>query len=366
MLRLVNDWLRDETNGRWLMVLDNVDDIETFFPSRKRHRDKADQILPTSLAAYLPQSRNGSVLITSRNKDAAARLAGGYHNITEVLAMDESQGLQLLCNKLVAGVSDKGAALDLLRVLDCMPLAITQAAAYINRRVRMTIAGYLREFRASDTKRESLLNRDAGDLRRDESASNSIVTTWQMSFERIRQERRSAAELLSLMSFFNPQGIPESTLRAYARAAAGAAAATRQASEDEADSSFDEDLDTLHAYSLVAVLADNGTCEIHALVQFCTRVWLTSSSEAEQWQDRFVQLMAREFPSGAYEDWVKCQQLLPHVELLYEAEPDADGVVRAWAQVLTIAAWYLCECGDYRTVESLVRKAFAATHRVFR
>jgi hypothetical protein len=30
------------------------------------------------------------------------------------------------------------------------------------------------------------------------------VTTWQMSFEQIQQERQSAAELLSLMSFFNP------------------------------------------------------------------------------------------------------------------------------------------------------------------
>jgi len=36
-----------------------------------------------------------------------------------------------------------------------------------------------------------------------------------MSFEQIREERRSAADLLSLMSFFNPQGIPESVLRNY-------------------------------------------------------------------------------------------------------------------------------------------------------
>jgi hypothetical protein len=38
-----------------------------------------------------------------------------------------------------------------------------------------------------------------------------------MSIEQIQQERRSAAELLSLMSFFNPQGIPESTLRSYSK-----------------------------------------------------------------------------------------------------------------------------------------------------
>jgi hypothetical protein len=90
--------------------------------------------------------------------------------------MDEGQGLQLLRNKLQAMSHEEGAAVDLLRTLDYMPLAITQAAAYINRRARMTIAGYLSEFRANDKRCESLLNQDAGDLRRDNSASNSSGT----------------------------------------------------------------------------------------------------------------------------------------------------------------------------------------------
>ena len=36
VLRLVSDWLRDEANGQWVMVLDNVDDVEMFFPSQQR------------------------------------------------------------------------------------------------------------------------------------------------------------------------------------------------------------------------------------------------------------------------------------------------------------------------------------------
>jgi hypothetical protein len=116
--------------------------------------------------------------------------------------MEESQGLHLLRNKLPAGLYEEAAALQLLHTLDCMPLAITQAAAYIGRRARMTIAGYLREFHESGNSRDSLLHQDAGDLRRDVTASNSVITTWQISFERIRQDRPSATELLSLMSFF--------------------------------------------------------------------------------------------------------------------------------------------------------------------
>jgi hypothetical protein len=166
------------------MVLDNIDDTETFFPSQQQGQEG----VPVSLEAYLPQSSNGSILITSRNKEAAASLAGGYKAVKEVLAMDEDQGVQLLHNKLLEDKLDtagKDSTAELVRALDCMPLAITQAAAYINRQALMTAAGYLSEFRASDEKCQSLLHHDTRDPRRDKSASNSVVKTWQVSFEKI-------------------------------------------------------------------------------------------------------------------------------------------------------------------------------------
>jgi hypothetical protein len=185
---------------------------------------------------------------------------GGYNKIREVLAMDTDEGLQLLRKKLRDPPNEE-SAVDLIHVLDSIPLAVTQVAAYINRRARMTVASYLNEFLRNSKKRESLLNWDAGELRRDESASNSVVTTWQMSFEQIWQERQSAAELLSLMSFFNPQGIPESVLRRHSREAARGA---ELKDNGDADSAFDEDLDSLQAYSLVSMTADSDAWEMHA------------------------------------------------------------------------------------------------------
>ncbi|KAF2818103.1 hypothetical protein CC86DRAFT_414212 [Ophiobolus disseminans] len=363
VLRLVSNWLRDEANGRWVMVLDNVDDVETFFHSRKRRRDvaDADDDAQTPLATYLPQSRNGAILVTSRSKDAATRLAGGYNKTKEVLAMDEGEGLQLLRNKL-EDQPFKESAVELLRALDYIPLAISQAAAYINRRARMTVASYLEEFWKNNKKRESLLNWDAGELRRDKSASNSVVTTWQMSFEHIQQERRSAAELLSLMSFFNPQGIPESTLRRYSK---GKAELNAEEDEGEANSAFNEDLDTLQAYSLVSVTAGNNVCEMHALVQFCTQVWLSSFSNAEQWEQRFVALMAQELPSGEHQNWARCQQLLPHVEPLFNSKPTTEETLKAWAQVLTNAAQYLWLQGSFDSAQQLAERVLTARENLF-
>ncbi|KAF2175475.1 TPR-like protein [Zopfia rhizophila CBS 207.26] len=270
--------------------------------------------------------------------------------------MDESQGLQLLYNKL-QDASHGESAVDLLRALDYIPLAITQAAAYINRRARMTISGYLDEFRKNDKKKENLLNWDAGDFRRDTSASNSVVTTWQISFERIREERPSAADLLSLMSFFNPQGIPESILRKYSRNAA-------ELDEDAADAAFDEDFETLQVYSLIAATAETDMCEMQALVQFCTQVWLSSFSNVERWRQKFVGLMAEEFPYVDFRNWAKCQQLLPHVESLYESEPPGQEVVREWIYVLSEVGWYMQSAlGKYAEAEKLYWRALEVSEK---
>jgi hypothetical protein len=300
VLRLVSNWLLDEANGQWVMVVDSADDPEAFC-----QRDEADVGTQTLLATYLPQSVNGAILVTSRSKDAAFRLVGGYNNMREVLAMTEGEGLQLLHNKLRHPPAED-SALELLRELDHIPLAITQAAAYIGRRARMTVTRYVEELRKSSEKRELLLRWDAGDLRRDASASNSIVTTWMMSFDQIRKERRSAVELLSLMSFVTQQGIPESTLRRYRKHLVSAPGARDEKEQEETESAFDEDLDTLQAYSLVSMTADTDTCEMHASVQFCTRVWLASLGNAEQWEKTFLMLVAKELPSEEYENSAKC------------------------------------------------------------
>jgi len=160
--------------------------------------------------------------------------------------------------------------------------------------------------------------------------SNSVVTTWQISFEQIREERLSAADLLSLMSFFNPRGIPESVLRSHARSTVdtGDEADDEADDEEDADGEFDDDLETLRAYSLVTATTEGDMWEMHQLVQFGTRVWLSSFGDVERWRQKFCRLMSSEFPVGEFENWPKCQKLLPHVEPLFSYEPADEGLLR--------------------------------------
>jgi tetratricopeptide (TPR) repeat protein len=356
ILKLVSDWLCDEKNGSWTMVLDGVDHPATFF-STEANTGASNPFSQSSLHTYVPQSPNGNILITSRSKDVAHRLVGAYSLIHEVPPMLEREGLRLLHNKM-GDEADGTSIFELLEALGHVPLAINQAAACISRRAHMTAADYLSQLRTSKEKREGLLNLEAMDLRRDGSASNSIVAICQMSFERVRQEQPSAAELLSLMCFFNPQGIPESILQRYFESTSdvGRSSATI--------AGFEADLDLLQAYSLISTSPGTDLCEMNALVQSCARLWLSSLGNAKRWEEEFVQLMAREFPSATYANQHQCQPLITHIEALYDEEPADDATALAWAQLLSNVAWYMQMQGACKIAHGKAWKALQVRERI--
>lgn len=161
----------------------------------------------------------------------------------------------------------------------------------------------------------TLLDSKEGQLRRDYEAKNSIILTWQISFDYIRKTRPSATGLLSLMSFFDRQGIPEKLLRAqpemeHTQQKHDERYSKRQVWEDEDSASqssagndgFEEDVQTLRDYSFISVNADGASFEMHRLVQLATREWLQNHDELEQWKQRFVSNICAAFPTGHYEN----------------------------------------------------------------
>jgi hypothetical protein len=187
-----------------------------------------------------------------------------------------------------------------------MPLAIVQAAAYIQQKgSRYSVRQYIEAFQKNDKRKTSVLDYEAGHLRRDHEAKNSIIITWQISFDHIREKWRSSADLLSLMSFFDRQGIPEEVLKARTRL--GIQDLVRQSdecdeddgrnnekeiqddstSEGSGDNLFEENVDRLRSYSFLPVGKDGRTFEMHALVQLATRKWLEVHRQDTRWKEEF-------------------------------------------------------------------------------
>ena len=299
----------------------------------------------------LPESSNGSVLVTARSREAAFELVGNDEDILKVEPMSESYALALFWKKFQGEVQEE-EVLELLQHLNYMPLAISQAAAYIRHRApRTTVSKYLNDFRRSEKDRASLLNKAVRDRRRDGKASNSILGTWQISFEFIRSDRPSAARLLSLMSFFDRQGIPEELI-------------TSRYEENKSTVDFEEDIEVLRSFSLIALGIEKNVFEMHRLVQFAMRKWLEQRQELERWKERYIAIMADAFPLGNYENWGRCQMLFPHAELVIEYRPIEESFLQQWAAVLGNAAWYAAEQGSYDNAEQMTRRALDGREKV--
>jgi hypothetical protein len=211
-LELVSAWVSDEKNGDWLMILDNVDDSDVFFEFGADMPSGGDNSTQSTMPfiTYLPLCSHGSILVTSRNKGAASKLTYASQNVIDVNPMKEADARTLLHKKLPEDKSSEEDFINLIQALEWLPLAITQAAAYIGVKApRMTISKYLSLFGRKEENQAKLLQDDMGDLRRDPSIPNSVLTTWQMSFNQIKKDNPQASGLLSLMCVLDRQGIPE-------------------------------------------------------------------------------------------------------------------------------------------------------------
>lgn len=396
IFHLINNWLRNEKKEKWALILDNADDallFETQICNQTVQTDgSSDEPTqpPSAYLSHLPQSENGSILVTTRNKSAALRLVE-ESEVFMIEPMNDSDALALLEKKLEGKIDNSDAA-ELAEALEFMPLAIVQAAAYIRQREpRSSIKKYLKKFYKNDKKKTRLLNQEAGHLRRDQEAKNSIIITWQISFDHILKFRTSAADLLSLMSFFDRQGIPETLLKTqnYAELVVlGVDAGNYESVEDGedtlsykegdrkndsnenslSDSSIDDEFEidilTLRNYSFITVSVDGTTFEMHGLVQLAIRKWLETRGQLEKWKQKFIKNLCAEFPTGNYENWTKCQTLFPHVKSAEAQRPIVEDSLWEWAVILSRAAYYLETKGAFAEAETMALKGIKTMRQI--
>ena len=149
VFRLVYDWLRGGKSGQWLLILDNVDNTDLLSEvgnaGQRGQGTGVDSKRRQQITAYLPQSQNGSILVTSRSKAVALKLVE-EKDIMAVQPMAPSHALALFEKKLGSlGQGDNIA--ELAAALEFIPLAIVQAAAYITQRApRYSVQRYLETF----------------------------------------------------------------------------------------------------------------------------------------------------------------------------------------------------------------------------
>ena len=154
-------------------------------------------------------------------------------------------------------LQDRAATAALLNELTHLPLAIAQAAAYLNI-MQISLQEYLSLLRNTEQDTISLLSREFRDETRyknSEHLKNAVAATWLVSFNHIRQSDPVAADLLSFMSCIEHKAIPRSMLPLV-----------------EPEERKVHAIRTLRTYAFVTRQGDGESYAIHRLVHLATKV----------------------------------------------------------------------------------------------
>lgn len=322
----VRRWFESSASGSWIMILDNADN-ETDFLGNK-----------SPVSRFVPQSTNGKIIITTRSRVVASRQ--GCH-VVEVGKMATEEARELFFQRFGSTVRlqdhDLGAVDMLLDALDQLPLAIVGAAAFMIETQTLPFE-YWKIFQESDKRRKALLSEQFCDIRREIDMTESILSTYFITFEQIKEQNSKGADLLRLIAFFDRQKIPEELF-------------VKSGLEGMDHSiEFRRAIGALLSFSLVTQAEGSPVYELHRLVQHSIQVYL-SQEEVRKWRRKGLGVLSRLFPP--YEHNVRhiCATYLPHALSIVENSDDPLA-----SPIHYRVSMYLHSIGHYSEAEIQIRR----------
>jgi hypothetical protein len=291
----------------WLVVFDNA-------------RDRA------SIGPFLPPAGPGRVLISTQNQHWQPG------KVLDVAVLDAEVAAGFLLAR--TGDPDQATAHELAVELGGLPLALEQAAAYMQATGTL-LGGYLRLFRA----------RQADLLARGEAAGHpaGVAATLGLALSKLADEA-PATGLLRLLAFLSPEPVPLALLFADGRDVSLPSPAGDVVVPLLGDPLATGDAVTaLRRYSLVTP-AGHGQVLVHRLVQAMARAQLAADA-SERWERAAATLVEAAIPDDTSlpAAWSTCAALLPHARAVLP--PTSDGMSRI--------ANYLGSSGSYPAARDL-------------
>jgi tetratricopeptide (TPR) repeat protein/transcriptional regulator with XRE-family HTH domain len=312
-------WLRE--HRRWLLVLDNLEPVAA-----------------EAVRRWLPPGLPGHLVATSRAPTWSAHLS------LEPLPLEIAASFLLVRT----GQADGEAAVAVADTLGRLPLALEQAAAYLETSGR-DLASY------GDLLRTHLV--ELMEEGKPEDYPRPVASTWQLSFERMEEDRPAAAALLRLCSFLAPDDLPIGLLLD------GASELPDELCGVLVDGvEFDRTIATLRRYSLMERQGD--ALRVHRLVQAVVRESL-GAAERDTWLAAAVRLLRSQFPADVEvpERWPLCARLLSHAQVVAGLAADRAVEQRALGWLLDRAGSYLWLCGELTAARPLMERALHVRER---
>ncbi|KAK5947934.1 hypothetical protein OHC33_011039 [Knufia fluminis] len=172
-------WLNRPDNARWLLVFDNYDEPDLF-----------------AINDFCPSVGHGSIIVTTRLPDLAK---GKIVRVQPLQSIEDSLSI-LEIRSGRSGIQEDSSAKRLARRLSGFPLALVTAGAFL-RKSTMTFEQYLDVY-----ERKWNIN-PRRPLRLQDYQDRTLYTTWNLSYNRLRNEDPDAAQMLRLMAYFDNQNV---------------------------------------------------------------------------------------------------------------------------------------------------------------
>ena len=320
-------WLRE--HPRWLLILDNIDTEEA----------------AKAVKEMLPQLGNGHVLLTSRRREWPAAVR--KQPLGELTREEATQFLlQRTEGERMSAENDAEQAGRLAEILDGLPLALEQAAAYIGHH-QTSLARYLKDW---EREREKVLEwHDAAVM----DYPASVAATWQKTFSQLCPE---GAAILRMSSFLAPEPIPEEMFETGKETFELAAKAlAEETGQQMTDRTVRDAFSDLAGFSMITRSAGNFT--VHRVVQEVLRTRIPEEHRRE-WVERSLRLVDAHAPleAGDVRTWPVWHLLRPHAERIIEEADDA-GILDPTDRLMSLLALLLFHKALYAQAEPLMRRS---------
>jgi hypothetical protein len=299
LLYAVRRWIEEQTP--WLIVLDNADDLKIFKQASASHQLDKEKTPNPELLQFVPRGSRGTIIWTSRDSSILGKLISVNAGM-EVRNMTFQESLRLFQTLSGRSIGDPASESEkeLLTQLEMLPLAISQASAYIQK-TAVSIEQYAHAFTESEERQTNLLSLEFDETHRSD-VPNSVMHTWLISMKQVAEESECSARILNIIAFLDNQSIPFELVSAAAGPTYGGDQVLLAAAR-------------LVEYSFLQIQrAVNDVLPVyeqHRLVQLAARRAL-NSEESRVYSGKALDIMTDIFPSGAHETWSTCKSYLPH------------------------------------------------------
>ena len=340
----VQRWLA--THRRWLVIWDNVEDLEL-------------------LRRFLPPTRQGAHLLTTRLQ-ALGTLAHGLDLspmereestlflLRRAKLLPQGAGRKQVSQLAVSSPAAYAAAATLVELMGGLPLALDQAGAYLEE-TQCGLPAYLELFR----ERRAVLLQQRGESAQEHPAS--VSTTFRLALAATIQRHSAVEDLLRVCALLQPDAIPEEL---FLQGGKYLGPALEAACCDKLE--WDRLVKVACSYSLLSRQPEEQTLSLHRLVQAVLLDGM-SQQEREEWSARVIEALETVFPrlllTTEYALRKLCNRLLPHA-LHRLQQPGLSGDSLACASLAYKAALALHARVRYPEAEALYLRALRIREQV--